>query len=128
MGISSWSFFKKHIVFNLPSLAVVLITAYLIFNNEIVLGILVGYLLCSIHTLIGYFSFEYSFSKSNTTFLKYYFGGMMVRLFLLLFLVFFLVKYIGININSLLFSLLIFYLINLILELQHIITRQNRLN
>ncbi|MBU2445955.1 MAG: ATP synthase subunit I [Bacteroidetes bacterium] len=127
MRLNDLSFFKKHALFNLPLLTILLILAYLIFNNEIVLGILVGYLLCSIHTVIGYFSFEYSFSKSNTTFLKYYFGGMMVRLFLLLFLVFFIVKYIGININSLLFSLLIFYLINLVLELQHIIKRQNRL-
>lgn len=124
MGINNWYFFKKHIVFNLPLLALLLISAYFIFNTEIVLGVFVGYLLCLIHALIGYFSFEYSLSKSNTTFLKYYFGGMIVRLFLLLFLVFFLMKYIGININSLLFSLLIFYLLNLVMELQHIITRQ----
>lgn len=127
MRLNDLSFFKKHALFNLPLLTILLILAYLIFNNEIVQGIFIGYLLCLIHAAIGYVSFEYSYSKSNKVFLKYYFGGMIIRLFLLLILIFFLLKYIGVNIISLLFSLLIFYLLNLAMELQHVIKRPNRL-
>jgi hypothetical protein len=127
MGNDSWSFFKKHAAFNLPLIIAVSVSAYFIFNSEIMFGLLAGYILCLIYALVGYISFESAYSKSNNMFLKYYFGGMIIRMFLLLLLLFLLIKYTGININSFLFSTFIFYVLNLVLELQHIIIRQNRL-
>ncbi len=128
MGISKKSFIWKHFLINLPVLLIGLAIISITENHEAFTGILAGYLLIFNYVIIGFLSFEYSVSKSNKTFLKYYFGGMIIRMFLLLILIFFLLKNIGINKISFLFSLLIFYVLNLIMELQHVVLRPKRHN
>ncbi|MBM4175747.1 MAG: hypothetical protein FJ213_06185 [Ignavibacteria bacterium] len=128
MGIIRKSFIGRHLLINLPILGIGLLFVSITNNYEAFTGVITGYLLILIYVIIGFLSFEYSVSKSNEAFLKYYFGGMMIRMFLLLILIFFLLKNISINKISLLFSLLIFYVINLVVELQYVISRQKRIN
>jgi hypothetical protein len=67
--------------------------------------------------LLGYFAVEYSFDKSNITFLKIVLGGMGARLFLMAGIVLVLIKYFAFDPLSLTLSLLFFYSLNLVLEI-----------
>jgi len=79
-----------------------------------------GWIIVFVGLLIGLVVFQFVFDKDNKTFLRFYFGGMIFRMFLLLLLIFVTLKFIGINPISFLFSLFIFYFINQIIELRHI--------
>ena len=70
-----------------------------------------------IHLLLGYCAVEYSFDKSNITFLKFVLGGIGLRLFLMASLVLVLLRYYAFDPLSLTLSLLLFYVLNLILEI-----------
>lgn len=83
-------------------------------------SIFFGWLIVFISIGIGLLSFKISKNKSNKEFMKFYFGGMIIRLLLLLSVIFAALKFIGINPISFLFSLFIFYVINQIIELRYI--------
>jgi hypothetical protein len=70
-----------------------------------------------LNLLLGYFAIEYSFNKSNITFLKIVLGGMGARLFLMAGLVLVLIRYFAFDPLSLTLSLLFFYSLNLVLEI-----------
>ncbi len=70
-----------------------------------------------VHLLLGYCAVEYSFGKSNITFLKIVLGGIGLRLFLMASLVLILLRYYAFDPLSLTLSLLIFYVLNLVLEI-----------
>ncbi len=70
-----------------------------------------------LNLLLGYFAIEYSFDKSNITFLKIVLGGMGARLFLMAGLVLVLIRYFAFDPLSLTLSLLFFYSLNLVLEI-----------
>jgi hypothetical protein len=70
-----------------------------------------------LNLLLGYVAIEYSFDKSNITFLKIVLGGMGARLFLMAGLVLVLIRYFAFDPLSLTLSLLFFYSLNLVLEI-----------
>lgn len=70
-----------------------------------------------VHLLLGTVFVELGFEKSNTTFLKIVLGGSVVRLLLLVGGVFILIGAYGFHSLSLMLSLLVFYSVNLGLEI-----------
>ena len=70
-----------------------------------------------LNLLLGYVAIEYSFDKSNITFLKIVLGGMGARLFLMAGLVLVLIRYFAFDPLSLTLSLLFFFSLNLVLEI-----------
>ena len=70
-----------------------------------------------IHLLLGYVFIEFGFEKSNTTFLKVILGGTLVRMLLLIGVVLLLIRVYQFPPMSLMISLLLFYVLNLVLEL-----------
>ncbi len=83
-----------------------------------------------VNVLLGYLSVEWSFRKPNITFLKIVLGGIGARLFLMLALVMVMIRYLRFEAFALTISLLLFYIVNMALEiylLEHKITVKNQL-
>ncbi|HTP13943.1 MAG TPA: hypothetical protein VMM37_09940 [Bacteroidota bacterium] len=83
-----------------------------------------------VNVLLGYVSVEWSYRKPNITFLKIVLGGIGARLFLMLVLVLVMIRSLGFDAFALTISLLVFYVINLGLEiylLEHKVTMKNQL-
>jgi hypothetical protein len=81
-----------------------------------------------VNVLLGYLSVEWSYRKPNITFLKIVLGGIGARLFLMLAVVLILIRYLRFDAFALTIALLIFYVINMGLEiylLEHKITVKN---
>jgi putative flippase GtrA len=70
-----------------------------------------------VHVLLGYLLVEWGFEKKSTTFLKVVLGGMVVRLFLMTGVVLVLLRVYSYDAFSLMISLLLYYVINLVLEI-----------
>ncbi|MGB9664243.1 MAG: ATP synthase subunit I [Ignavibacteria bacterium] len=111
------SILRNLLIFNLIPF---ILSFLIISDHQIEVSIFWGWLVVFVSIGIGVLSFELAKEKENKSFLKIYFGGMIIRLILLLFLIFVILKYIGINPLSFLFSLFIFYVINQIIELRYI--------
>jgi len=82
-----------------------------------------------VNVLLGYVSVEWSYRKPNITFLKIVLGGIGARLLLMLVLVLVLIRNLGFEPFALTISLLVFYIINLGLEiylLEHKVTIKNQ--
>jgi hypothetical protein len=86
-------------------------------SRETLRSAVVADIMSLIHLLLGYGAVEYSFGKSNITFLKIVLGGIGLRLFLMASLVLILLRYYAFDPLSLTLSLLFFYVLNLILEI-----------
>jgi hypothetical protein len=86
-------------------------------NREVVWSVVAGGLASLFHLLLGYLFIEYGFDKSNTTFLKVILGGTLLRMFLLIGIVLLLVRVYQFQAMSLMVSLLLFYVLNLLLEI-----------
>lgn len=86
-------------------------------DRELVRSVVAGGLASLFHLLLGYLFIEYGFDKSNTTFLKVILGGTLVRMFLLVGIVLLLVRVYQFQTVPLMVSLLLFYVLNLLLEI-----------
>ncbi len=81
------------------------------------------------NVLLGYVSIEWSFRKPNITFLKIVLGGIGARLFLMAALVLVMIRFFRFDALALTISLLVFYIINLSLEiylLEHKVAVKNQ--
>jgi len=76
-----------------------------------------GGLMSLLYILIGYVTVELGYKKTNTTFLKIVLGGMVARLFLMTGVVLVLLTVYQYDAFSLMLSLLVYYAINLALEI-----------
>lgn len=76
--------------------------------------------LATINVLLGFAALEYSHGKSTLTFFKYVLGGMGIRLLLMSAALFALVKFVEMNVWALIWSLGLFYVIYLTLEVIYI--------
>ena len=86
-------------------------------DEDVLRSIIGGAVLSLFHLVFGYISIEIGFDKTNTTFLKIVLGGMVVRLFLMAGIVFVLLKIYHYDALSLMLSLLVYYVMNLVLEM-----------
>jgi hypothetical protein len=84
---------------------------------EVLRSIIAGGVMSVVNLLLGYAAIEFSFNRSQTTFLKYVLGGMVGRLLLMWGIVLLLLWKYGFHSASLMLSLLFFYVMNLVLEI-----------
>jgi len=92
-------------------------------SKEIVQSVVASGVASLLHLLLGYLCIEYGFEKSNTTFLKIILGGSLIRMLLLVGVVFVLVRVYQFHAASLMISFLMFYALNLVLEI-HILQKK----
>lgn len=71
------------------------------------------------NSLAAIYAFHIGFNKSNNKFLIYTMGGMVTRLLLMLLLIFISLKFLNIDKLGFIFTLVIIYFINLILEINY---------
>jgi hypothetical protein len=112
-----WSFLKLVGLVFLAVAIFVVVPLSIFTNGEIVRSVVAGGLASLFHLILGYLFVEYGFEKSNTTFLKVILGGTLVRMFLLVGIVLLLVRVYQFQAVSLMVSLLLFYVMNLLLEI-----------
>ena len=85
-------------------------------SPEVVTAALMGCLMSVLNALAGSMTLEYALDKSYSTFFKFVFGGMGIRMVILLGTLYLLIAAFGIQKIPLTVSLLGFYMIFLILE------------
>lgn len=94
---------------------------YVVFSlwatGEVIRNAVAADIMSVLNLLLGYIAIEYSFDKSNITFLKIVLGGMGARLVLMAAMVLVLIRYFAFDPLSLTLSLLFFYAVNLVLEI-----------
>lgn len=112
-----WSF-PKRVLITLGIIVAVGIYPLISFAPpEVIAGVVAGCIISILNVLLGYIAIEYSFEKSNNTFLKAVLGGMGVRLVGTLVAVLVLIEVYNYHIVSLVSSLLIFYFIFMLYEI-----------
>ena len=112
-----WGFLKLVGLVFLGVAILVVVPLSIYTNRELVRSVVAGGLASLFHLLLGYLFIEYGFDKSNTTFLKVILGGTLARMFLLVGIVLLLVRVYQFQPVSLMVSLLLFYVLNLFLEI-----------
>ncbi len=108
--------------FSFPSqllliLIVSLVVAFSLLDRILVSTIGIGAVLMSLNAFVGYWTIEKSFQKSNNDFLKNIFGGMALRFFVLAIILVALIKVFHIEIFTLLFTMLFYYIVFTVLEI-----------
>lgn len=96
-----------------------------LFQTDIVSGnlfysILASAIITTLNFIAGYFSIQFSMEKSPDSFIKIFFGVLILRLFGMLILVFICLKFLELNGNSFIFSILFFYVFYLIIEILYL--------
>jgi hypothetical protein len=112
-----WGFLKLVGLVFLAVAIFVVVPLSIFTNRELVRSVVASGLASVFHLLLGYLFIEYGFDKSNTTFLKVILGGTLLRMFLLVGVVLLLVRVFQFQAVSLMVSLLLFYVLNLLLEI-----------
>lgn len=112
-----WAFMRLVLLVVAGIAGLVILPLTILTDREVVESVVVGGLASMFHLLVGYACIEVGFNKSNTTFLKIILGGTLVRMVLLVGLVFVLIRFFEFHTLSLMLSFLLFYAVNLVLEI-----------
>lgn len=110
------------LVFMLTTLALYLSG---VFNYSEFLSVSLSLIITTLNFLAGFLSAKISLSKNEKTFIKIVFGSMVIRLFLLLFIILIVLIFLDINRNSFIFSIFIFYVFYLLIEVFYLNYRKN---
>jgi hypothetical protein len=86
-------------------------------SREVLDSVIASGIVSLLHLLLGYAAIVLGFDKSNTVFLKIVLGGTVIRIFLLVGIVVVLVRVYHFQTLSLMLSLSVFYILNLVLEI-----------
>jgi hypothetical protein len=89
-------------------------------TRETILAVVAGALLSTINVLLGFLAIEYSFEKSYTAFMKAVLGGMVARMMIMLGAMVALILLFHVDAVALTVSMLGFYLIYLVMEVQYV--------
>ena len=118
-----WAFLRlvTYCVLGVAILVVLPLSVYS--SKEVVQSVVASGVASLIHLLLGYLLIEVGFDKPSTTFLKIILGGAFVRMFLLVGVVFLLVRVYQFHTMSLMLSFLLFYVLNLALEI-HVLQKK----
>jgi hypothetical protein len=92
-------------------------------SPAVVIAVAAGAAMSTLNALLGYFSIEYAFGKSYTTFLKVVIGGMGVRMLGMLGIMLVLILAFRVQPLPLTLSMLAFYLVYLAMEILFIQTK-----
>jgi hypothetical protein len=112
-----WSFPKRVLLTLAVIIAVGSYPLLVYAPPEVVAGVIAGCVISILNVLLGYMAIEYSFDKSNNTFLKAVLGGMGIRLVGTLVAVLVLIEVFDFHIVSLVTSLLGFYFLFMLYEI-----------
>jgi hypothetical protein len=112
-----WAFLTLVAYCALGVVVLVVLPLLMYSNKEILQSVVASGIASLLHLLLGYVCIEFGFEKSNTTFLKIILGGTFVRMVLLVGIVFILVSVYQFHAMSLMISFLLFYVLNLVLEI-----------
>ena len=118
-----WAFLKLVLYCAFGVLILVVLPLSLFTDREIVQSVAASGIACLVHLLLGYVSIELGFDKPSTIFLKIILGGTLARLLLLVGAVFVLVRVYQFHALSLMISFLMFYVLDLVLEI-HILQKK----
>jgi L-asparagine transporter-like permease len=112
-----WAFLRlvAYCVLGVVLLVVLPLSVYS--NTEILQSVVASGVVSFLHLLLGYACIEFGFEKSNTTFLKIILGGTFIRMVLLVGIVFVLIRVYRFDTSSLMISFLLFFVLNLVLEI-----------
>jgi len=112
-----WAFLRlvAYCAFGVVVLVVLPLSMYS--NKEILQSVTAAAVASLVHLLLGYVCIEFGLEKSNTTFLKIILGGTFVRMALLVGIVFVLVRVYEFHAMPLMISFLLFFVLNLVLEI-----------
>jgi hypothetical protein len=88
--------------------------------REVGVAVLLGALLSTVNTLLGYLAIEYSLNRSYTTFIKVVLGGMVARMLLTLAVMLALILVWAVHGVALMVSMFGFYCVYLVLEVIYI--------
>ena len=112
-----WAFLRLVLYCTLGVIGVVIVPLMLTSNPEVVRSVVASGVASLFHILVGYALIEIGFDKPNTTFLKIILGGTLVRMIVLVGVVFVLIRFYQYHTMSLIISFLMYYVLNLILEI-----------
>lgn len=112
-----WSFLKLVMYCWIGAIAALVYPLSAYAHEEVIESVFASGIASLFNLLLGYIFIELGFDKSNTLFLKIVLGGTVVRLLLLVAVVFVLLKVYQFHSLSLMISLLLFYGLNLVLEI-----------
>ena len=98
-------------------LILILIYSFSFVSEIFFASVAVGGAISTFNFLLGLAAIKIGLKSSGDTFIKVFWGGMLLRLFLMLALVFISLKFLNINENSFIFSILFFYILYLIFEI-----------
>ncbi len=90
-------------------------------NSSLYFPILYGGIITTVNFFLGVLSIKLGINKSAKSFLIFFLGGIVLRLFLLLISVFICLKFLELKGNSFIFSVFIFYFFYLIIEIFYVI-------
>lgn len=96
-----------------------------VFNYSEFLSVSLSLIITTLNFLAGFLSARISLSKNEKTFIKIVFGSMVIRLFLMLFIILIILIFLDINRNSFIFSIFIFYIFYLLIEVFYLNYRKN---
>lgn len=112
-----WLFFKKGFYFFLVVAIFGFVLQKVNFLNSYNTEVWAGLIIASLNFLLGSAIISWGFQKGNKQFMGSFFGGMIVRFFLMFLILFVLVKYFDYHINYLAGSLLFNYFGYLVIEI-----------
>ena len=112
-----WAFLRLVAYCALGVVVLVVLPLSVYSNKEILQSVVASGVVSLLHLLLGYVCIEFGFEKSNTTFLKIILGGTFVRMVLLVGIAFTLIRVCQFDAMSLMISFLLFFVLNLVLEI-----------
>ncbi len=105
-------------------LTVFLLHYYSIISYENLFSILIAAIFTTVNFVIAVISIEYLEKKSPESALGNFMKGMMIRMVVLILLIIFSLKFLDIKQNSFIFSILIFYIYYLFIEIIFLLIRE----
>jgi hypothetical protein len=112
-----WAFLRLVLYCTLGVAGLVVLPMALLADHEVVRSVVASGAASLIHLLVGYTLIEVGFDKPNTTFLKIILGGTLLRMIVLVGIVFVLIRFYQFHTMSLMISFLMYYVLNLVLEI-----------
>ena len=112
-----WAFLKLVLCCYVGAVVLIVLPLFMFANKDIAQSASASSIVSIVHLLAGYVIIEFGFDKPNTLFLKIILGGTALRLLLLVATVFILIRAFQFHTMSLMLSMLLYYVLNLVLEI-----------
>jgi hypothetical protein len=114
---TDWGFLRLVLYYAVGVTLVILFPLSAFVSSEVLESVIASAIVSLLHLLLGYAAIVLGFDKSNTVFLKVVLGGTVLRILLLVGIVVVLVRVYHFQTLSLMLSMLVFYVLNLVLEI-----------